>query len=111
MPNKFYGVFEHGAKAVLLNFLELLWMLDERRFSRTMLMESLHVPYSIARAFSLGKSKKPYDCYRKLSDVNPQVIEAIIALVSQIEQARATDKLLEKPTIEGSFYKDTRKNK
>ena len=89
MPNKYYGVYEHRAKAELLNFLELLWMLDERRFSRTMLMEVLHVPYSIARAFSLGKSKKPYDCYRKLSDVNPHIIEAIFALVSQIDQANS----------------------
>lgn len=108
MPNKYCGVYEYKAKAELLNFLEILWVLDERRFSRKILMENFKVPYSIARAFSLGKSKNPYDCYRKLNDANPKVIKAIITLVDQIEQAKAIDKLSQKPTIEGGFYEDSR---
>ena len=108
MANKYCGIYELKAKADLLNFLELLWVIDKRRFSRKMLMEQLNVPFSIARAFSKGKDKNVFNCYRKLADVDIRIISAVLTLVNQIEQARAVDRLLEKPTVEGGFYKDTR---
>jgi hypothetical protein len=89
----------------------LLWALDNKRFSRTMLMKQLNVPYSIARAFSQGKSKNAHSCYRAISDAEPRVLQVIIELVERIEQARSIDKLLNKPVIEGGFYKDARSQK
>jgi len=37
--------------------------------------------------------------------VSQNKTKAIFAIVSQIEQARATDKLLKKPSIEGGFIR------
>ncbi|NQZ89446.1 MAG: hypothetical protein HRT54_17865 [Colwellia sp.] len=76
-----------------------------------MLMKQLSVPYSIARAFSRGKGNKAHSCYRSLSDADPKVIKAITELVKQVEQARSLDQLLNKPNIEGGFYKDARSQK
>jgi hypothetical protein len=111
MGGKYFGANEYRAKLELLSFLNLLWVLDKRRFSRTMLMKQLNVPYSIARAFSKGKGKNAHSCFRQLSDAEPRVIQAITELVERIEQARSIDKLLNKPVIEGGFYKDARSQK
>ena len=111
MGGKYFGANEYRAKLELLSFLNLLWVLDNKRFSRNMLMKQLSVPYSIARAFAKGKGKNAHSCYRTLFDVDPKVIQAITELVERIEQARSIDKLLDKPVIEGGFYKDVRSQK
>ena len=105
MRGKYLGIHEYRARCELLSFLNLLWVLDSRRFSRTMLMNQLSVPYSIARAFAQGKSKNAFSCYRRLSDADPKVINVINELVAAIEQAEKVDKLLNKPPIEGGMYK------
>jgi hypothetical protein len=74
-------------------------------------MNQLDVPYSIARAFSQGKSKNVFSCYKRLTDADPKVINAINELVAAIGQAEKIDKLLNKPVIEGGFYKDARSQK
>jgi len=106
MRGKYLGIYEYQARNDLVNFLNLLWALESRRFSRAMLMNELGVPYSIARAFSQGKSKSAHSCYRKLSDADPKVIKAILGLVSQIEQSERVDKLLNNPLIEGGMHKE-----
>jgi hypothetical protein len=111
MGGKYIGIYEYRAKVDLLNFLNLLLVLDKRRFSRTMLMKELYVPYSIARAFAKGKGKNVHSCYRKLSDADPKVIEAITLLVQIIEQGARTDKLVGNTTFEGDFFKDARSKK
>ncbi|MEP4888490.1 MAG: hypothetical protein ABJV04_00565 [Aliiglaciecola sp.] len=108
MSSKYQGVYEYNAKVELLNFLELIWVLDSKRFSRSTLINILKVPNSIARAFSQGKSKNSHLCYKNISDVNPKIIEAIVSLVFRIEQARAIDKLLENPKFEGGFFRNPR---
>jgi len=105
MRGKYLGIYEYSARSELLSFLNILWVLDKKRFSRAMLMNELGVSYSIARAFSQGKSKSAYSCYRKLSDAEPRVIEAILELVAEIEQSERVDKLLNKPLVEGGMYK------
>ena len=105
MRGKYLGIHEYQARNDLVNFLNLLWALESRRFSRAMLMNQLGVPYSIARAFSQGKSKSAYSCYRKLSDADPKVVMVIFELLAAIEQAEKIDKLLNKPLIEGGMYK------
>jgi hypothetical protein len=111
MGGKYFSANEYRAKLELLSFLNVLWVLESRRFSRAMLMNQLDVPYSIARAFSQGKSKNAFSCYRCLSDADPKVINAINELVAAIGQAEKIDKLLNKPVIEGGFYKDARSQK
>lgn len=106
MRGKYLGIYEYQARNDLLTFLNLLWILDEKRFSRAMLMNELNVPYSIARAFSQGHSKNAHSCYRKLSDVEPKVILAITELLEAIEQAGKMDKLMNNPPIEGGMYKE-----
>jgi hypothetical protein len=108
MRGKYLGIYEYQARCDLLNFLNLLWALDAKRFSRAMLMNELVVPYSIARAFSQGKSKSAFSCYKRLSDADPKVINAIIELVAAIGQAEKIDKLLNKPSIEGGMYKENK---
>lgn len=105
MRGKYLGIHEYRARSELLNFLNLLWVLESRRFSRAMLMNQLGVPYSIARAFSQGKSKNVFSCYKRLSDADPKVVIAIKELVAKIPQAERVDKLLNKPPIEGGIYR------
>ena len=105
MRGKYLGIHEYRARCELLSFLNLLWALESRRFSRAMLMNELSVPYSIARAFAQGKSKSAFSCYRRLFDADPKVINAINELVAAIGQAEKVDKLLNKPPIEGGMYK------
>jgi hypothetical protein len=111
MRGKYLGIHEYRARCELLSFLNVLWVLESRRFSRAMLMNELGVPYSIARAFSQGKSKNAFSCYKRLTDADPKVINAINELVAAIGQAEKIDKLLNKPVIEGGFYKDARSQK
>jgi len=105
MRGKYLGIHEYRARNELLNFLNVLWFLEERRFSRATLMNQLGVPYSIARAFSQGKSKNAFSCYKQLSDADPKVVILIIELVAAIGQAEKVDKLLNKPPLEGGMYK------
>jgi hypothetical protein len=109
MRGKYLGIHEYRARCELLNFLNLLWALESRRFSRAMLMNELGVPYSIARAFSQGKSKNAFSCYKRLSDADPKVINVINELVAAIGQAEKVDKLLNKSPIEGGMYKGGKK--
>jgi hypothetical protein len=110
MGSKYFGEHEYRAKLELLNFLNLLWVLEQRRFSRTALMRDLEVPYSIARCFSEGKGSNPYHCYKSVHD-EPIKAQAIRELVVNINQARYVDKLLDKPVVEGDFFKDKRRNR
>jgi hypothetical protein len=109
MRGKYLGIHEYRARCELLSFLNLLWALESRRFSRAMLMNELGVPYSIARAFSQGKSKNAFSCYKSLFDADLKVVNAINELVSAIGQAEKVDKLLNKPLIEGGMYKGAKK--
>ncbi|MBB1317820.1 hypothetical protein H5123_09215 [Shewanella sp. SR43-4] len=110
MGGKYYGEHEYRAKLELLNFLNLLWVLEQKRFSRAVLMRDLEVPYSIARCFSEGKGKNPYHCYKSIHD-EPDKAKAIRELVANISQARNVDKLLDKPVVEGDFFKDKRRER
>jgi len=105
MRGKYLGIYEYRARSELLSFLNILWVLDKKRFSRAMLMNELGVSYSIARAFSQGKSKNAFSCYKRLSDADPKVINVIHELVAAIGQAERVDKLLNKPLVEGGMYK------
>ncbi len=110
MGGKYLGEHEYRTKMELLNFLNLLWVLDQKRFSRTALMRDLGVPYSIARCFSEGKGVNPYHCYKSIHD-EPEKAQAIRELVININQARKVDKLLDKPVVEGDFFKDKRRKR
>jgi len=110
MGGKYFGEHEYRAKLELLSFLNLLWVLEQKRFSRTALIKDLGVPYSIARCFSEGKGKNPYHCYKSIHD-EPERAQAIRELVANINQARKIDKLLNKPAIEGDFFKDKRRER
>jgi hypothetical protein len=111
MPSKYFGKHEYRARLELLQFLEMLWLLDKRRLSRNMLIKSLNVPYSIARAYSQGKGKNVHECYRKLSDIDLGTLTAINELVSKINQTKRVDNLLGNPNFESAIYKDYRSKK
>lgn len=111
MPTKYFGRYEYAARLELLHFLNMLWILDQKRFSRNMLIKSLNVPCSIARAYSRGKGKNVHECYRNLSDIEPKTLQAISELVAKINQTKTVDKLLGNPIIESAIYKDYRSKK
>jgi hypothetical protein len=111
MPSKYFGKYEYGARLELLQFLNMLWVLDKKRFSRNMLIQSLNVPCSIARAYSKGKGKNVHECYRNLSDIEPRTLAAISELVAYIKQTKSVDDLLGNPNFESAIYKDYRSKK
>ncbi len=108
MRGKYLGIHEYRARSDLLNFLNILWVLDAKRFSRAMLMKELGVPYSIARAFSKGLSKSAHSCYRKLSDADPKIVRAIAELLEAIELAEKIDKLVNNPLMESGMYRSNK---
>jgi len=111
MSSKYFGQYESRARLDLLQFLEMLWILDKRRFSRHMLIKNLNVPCSIARAYSKGKGKNVHECYRKLSDIELRTIGAINALVANLSQSKRVDELLGSAKIESAIYRDYRSKK
>jgi hypothetical protein len=65
---RYSGLEEQRAKYELLHYLELDCLISKKRFSRRQL-ESLSVPYSIARAFTQGKPLS--NTYQSLNEAAP----------------------------------------
>jgi hypothetical protein len=99
---RYSGIEEQRAKYELLHYLELDCLISNKRFSRRQL-ESLSVPYSVARAFTQGKSLS--NTYNSINEADPELVWLIKELANWCRYAAQLDKKRKNPNVETNIYK------
>ncbi len=99
---RYSGLEEQRAKYELLHYLELDCLISKKRFSRRQL-ESLSVPYSVARAFTQGKPLS--NIYKSINEADPKLVWLIKELANWCRYARQLDKIRNNPNVETNIYK------
>jgi hypothetical protein len=99
---RYSGIKEQRAKYELLHYLELDCLISKKRFSRRQL-ESLSVPYSVARAFTQGKPLS--NTYKSINEADPKLVWLIKELANWCRYAAQLDKIKGNPNIETNIYR------
>jgi hypothetical protein len=99
---RYSGIKEQRAKYELLHYLELDCLISKKRFSRRQL-ESLSVPYSVARAFTQGKPLS--NTYKSINEADPKLVWLIKGLANWCRYAAQLDKIKGNPNVETNIYR------